>query len=185
MIYDDLALELLIDQMRSEDDSYAKDRRITREAAPHILSRMMTDRLRGGKDIELSHLFSEFQTGFPNDEEGNARSKQFQDAIKQMASDIPLSCLVIITTLGNCDDLGSIKGFRPAMVLVDEAGVCTEPDLIMAIANFPEAEAFVLCGDPKQNPPIVISSARSLVYHNQLTINNFEAKHEDDVVKTG
>jgi AAA domain len=185
MIYDDLALELLIDQMRSEDDSYAKDRRITREVAPYILSRMMTDRLRGGKDIELSHLFSEFQTGFPNDEEGNARSKQFQDAIKQMASDIPLSCSVIITTLGNCDDLGSIKGFRPATVLVDEAGVCTEPDLIMAIANFSEAEAFVLCGDPKQNPPTVISSAKSLVYHNHLTINNFETKHEDDVVKTG
>ena len=145
---------------------------------------MMTDRLHSGRDIERSHLFSEFQTGFPNDEEGNARSKKFQDAIKRMASDIPLSCSVIITTLGNCDDLGSIKGFRPTTVLVDEAGVCTEPDLIMAIANFPEAEAFVLCGDPKQNPPTVVSSAMSLVSHNQLTIDDFETKHDDDVVKT-
>lgn len=61
--------------------------------------------------------------------------------------------------------------FVPDLVLVDEAGQCTEPDAYVPLALNPRRARVVLCGDHKQLRPTVLEQQAELL---QLNISMLE-----------
>ncbi|KAM5304642.1 3'-5' exoribonuclease HELZ2 [Glossophaga mutica] len=55
----------------------------------------------------------------------------------------------------SCAAAASLKGLNVRQVLVDEAGMATEPETLIPLVRFPGAEKVVLLGDHKQLRPVV------------------------------
>jgi len=82
--------------------------------------------------------------------------KQYE-LILEKASQLELTACDVIY----CTAIGSaarriIKSTNVTRIIVDESGMCTEPETLVPIVNYPSVEQVVLIGDHKQLQPIVI-----------------------------
>jgi len=64
-------------------------------------------------------------------------------------------CDVIYCTAIGSASVRIIKSTNVTRLIVDEAGMCTEPETLVPIVNYPSVEQVVLIGDHKQLQPIV------------------------------
>ncbi|KAM4842633.1 3'-5' exoribonuclease HELZ2 isoform 2-T2 [Thomomys bottae] len=82
---------------------------------------------------------------------------------------------VILCTC-TCAASGSLQDLSVRQILVDEAGMATEPETLIPLVCFPKAEKVVLLGDHKQLQPVVKSEQlRNLGLNQSL----FERYHGD------
>jgi superfamily I DNA and/or RNA helicase len=58
------------------------------------------------------------------------------------------------------------RKYSPDVIIVDEAGLCTTPEMAIALSFHCDAvKTVILAGDDKQQNPVVTSQNRNEVYH--------------------
>ncbi|XP_012510035.1 PREDICTED: helicase with zinc finger domain 2 isoform X2 [Propithecus coquereli] len=62
---------------------------------------------------------------------------------------------VVILCTCSCAAAASLRSLDVRQILVDEAGMATEPETLIPLVHFPQAEKVVLLGDHKQLRPVV------------------------------
>ncbi|KAL4833429.1 hypothetical protein H8958_018671 [Nasalis larvatus] len=82
---------------------------------------------------------------------------------------------VILCTC-SCAASASLKTLDVRQILVDEAGMATEPETLIPLVRFPQAEKVVLLGDHKQLRPVV---KNEWLQNLGLDRSLFERYHED------
>ncbi|XP_054323489.1 3'-5' exoribonuclease HELZ2 [Pongo pygmaeus] len=82
---------------------------------------------------------------------------------------------VILCTC-SCAASASLKTLDVRQILVDEAGMATEPETLIPLVQFPQAEKVVLLGDHKQLRPVVKNER---LQNLGLDRSLFERYHED------
>ncbi|XP_006897012.1 PREDICTED: helicase with zinc finger domain 2 [Elephantulus edwardii] len=79
---------------------------------------------------------------------------QYKKTLKE-ARRFELAQHTVILCTCSCVASGSLKNLNVRQVLIDEAGMATEPETLIPLVRFPKVEKVVLLGDHKQLRPVV------------------------------
>ena len=83
----------------------------------------------------------------------------FNRAVSRLLSD----ARVVIATVSNSTSQQLRTGFKPDLVILDEAGMAAESGTLVLMTNFSHCtKLFLLVGDPSQLPPFVASLKRTI-----------------------
>ncbi|XP_007952888.2 helicase with zinc finger domain 2 [Orycteropus afer afer] len=113
--------------------------RIRRAPNPHAAAlRAFDSRVQRGEDFTLEDI-AEYKKTL-------RRARRFE-----------LDRHTVILCTCSCVASGSLKHLDVRQILIDEAGMATEPETLIPLVHFPKAEKVVLLGDHKQLRPVVKS----------------------------
>ncbi|XP_029772445.1 helicase with zinc finger domain 2 isoform X2 [Suricata suricatta] len=127
-----------------------------REGRPNQTLRSITlhHRIRQPSNPHAPHIRA-FDARLQKGEVFSKEDLSLYKTVLGLARKFELDRHTVILCTCSCAALASLKKLDVRQVLIDEAGMATEPETLIPLVKFPKAEKVVLLGDHKQLRPVV------------------------------
>ena len=119
-------------------------------------------------------LFSEFRDIFLNGPKEEGPS--FEQELKKVQAHLISRCLLLGTTASNADEKLLADNPNPEILIIDEAGMTAEAELLIAVTRFSgSVEQVILVDDVKQLPSVKTSKGQKRTWVVEGNPQTFEA----------